>query len=106
MGRHDVANKVTTQPTKGKQQPALHQLSDDHRWIINSHGVEGNAPSEATEITGISPGTVKPRQKRARERLQELFEKGPERAFFTSIRVRREKNDELRAAPRKLGPNS
>jgi len=57
---------------------AVAELSEDHRLIINLHDVEGYTISEIAEITGIPMGTLKSRRQRARERLQDLLEEGPE----------------------------
>lgn len=57
---------------------AVAELSEDHRLIISLHDVEGYTISEIAEITGIPMGTLKSRRQRARERLQELLDEGPE----------------------------
>ena len=59
---------------------ALARLSDDHRLIINLHDVEGYTMTEIAEITGISLGTLKSRRHRARQRLQNILDEGPESA--------------------------
>lgn len=82
---------------------ALEQLSDDHQLIIKLHDVEGYTITEVAEITGIPHGTLKSRRQRARERLQNLLDEGPDHADFTSEEGRGEKNDELRSVPTKLG---
>jgi RNA polymerase sigma-70 factor (ECF subfamily) len=82
---------------------ALEQLSDDHQLIIKLHDVEGYTITEIAEITGISLGTLKSRRQRARERLQNILDEGPDRANFTSEEGRGEKNDELRSVPTKPG---
>lgn len=85
---------------------ALEQLSDDHQLIIKLHDVEGYTITEIAEITGIPLGTLKSRRQRARERLQNLLDEGPDRANLTSEESRGEKNDELRPVPTKPGPVS
>lgn len=85
---------------------ALQQLSDDHQLIIKLHDVEGYTLTEITEITGISIGTLKSRRQRARVRLQNLLDEGPDSADFTSEEGIGEKNDELRPVPTKPGPVS
>lgn len=85
---------------------ALGQLSDDHQLIIKLHDVEGYTITEIAEITGIPLGTLKSRRQRARERLQNLLDEGPDRANLTSEESRGEKNDELRPVPTKPGPVS
>ena len=82
---------------------ALEQLSDDHQLIIKLHDVEGYTITEVAEITGIPLGTLKSRRQRARERLQNLLDEGPDHANLTSEEGRGEKNDELRPVPTKPG---
>lgn len=76
---------------------AMEQLSDDHQLIIKLHDVEGYTITEIAEITGIPLGTVKSRRQRARERLHNLLDEGPDRADFTSEQGRGDENDELRS---------
>lgn len=85
---------------------ALNQLSDDHQLVIKLHDVEGYTLTEMVEITGIPLGTLKSRRQRARERLQNLLDDGPESANPTSEEDIGEKNDELRPVPTKPGPVS
>ena len=85
---------------------ALEQLSEDHQLIIKLHDVEGYTITEIAEITGISLGTLKSRRQRARERLQNLLDEGPDRAKSTSRQNRGEENDELRPVPTQPGPVS
>ena len=85
---------------------ALERLSDEHQLIIKLHDVEGYTITEIAEITGIPLGTLKSRRQRARERLQNLLDEGPDRANLTSEESRGEKNDELRPVPTKPGPVS
>ena len=82
---------------------AIEQLSDEHQLIIKLHDVEGYTITEIAEITGIPHGTLKSRRQRARERLQDLLDEGPDRAVFTSGEGRGEENDELRSIPAQLG---
>ena len=85
---------------------ALDQLSDDHQLVIKLHDVEGYTLTEMVEITGIPIGTLKSRRQRARERLQDLLDDGPESANPASKQGIGEKNDELRPVPTKPGPVS
>ena len=85
---------------------ALDQLSDDHQLVIKLHDVEGYTLTEMVEITGIPIGTLKSRRQRARERLQNLLDDGPESANPTSEQGIGEKNDELRPVSTKPGPVS
>lgn len=85
---------------------ALERLSDDHQLIIKLHDVEGYTLTEVAEITGIPLGTLKSRRQRARERLQNLLDEGPDRAESTSRQYRGEENDELRPVPTQPGPVS
>ena len=85
---------------------ALERLSDDHQLIIKLHDVEGYTLTEVAEITGIPLGTLKSRRQRARERLQNLLDEGPDSANLTSEESRGEKNDELRPVPTIPGPVS
>lgn len=55
---------------------ALECLEPDHRDVILLHDVEGYTGPEVAEILGISPGTVKSRLHRARERLKNLIDPG------------------------------
>ena len=82
---------------------AMAQLSDDHQLVIKLHDIEGYSITEIAEITGISHGTLKSRRQRARERLQELLDDGPDSAVSTSEEGRGEENDELRPVPVQLG---
>jgi RNA polymerase sigma-70 factor (ECF subfamily) len=79
---------------------------EDHQLIIKLHDVEGYTITEIAEITGISLGTLKSRRQRARERLQNLLDEGPDRAKSTSRQNRGEENDELRPVPTQPGPVS
>ena len=85
---------------------ALDQLSDDHQLVIKLHDVEGYTLTEMVEITGIPIGTLKSRRQRARERLQDLLDDGPESANPASKQGIGEKNDELRPVSTKPGPVS
>ena len=85
---------------------ALERLSDDHQLIIKLHDVEGYTLTEVAEITGIPLGTLKSRRQRARERLQNLLDEGPDSANLTSEESRGEENDELRPVPTIPGPVS
>jgi RNA polymerase sigma-70 factor (ECF subfamily) len=76
---------------------ALERLSDEHQLIIKLHDVEGYTITEIAEITGIPHGTLKSRRQRARERLQDLLDEGPDRNVFASGEGRGEENDELRS---------
>ena len=80
---------------------ALAQLSDDHRLIISLHDVEGYTLTEVAEITGISLGTLKSRRHRARQRLQNILDEGPESAEPASSKGRGDDNVELRSIPGK-----
>ena len=82
---------------------AMERLSDDHQLVIKLHDIEGYSITEIAEITGISHGTLKSRRQRARERLQELLDDGPDSAVSTSEEGRGEENDELRPVPVQLG---
>ncbi len=85
---------------------ALEQLSEDHQLIIKLHDVEGYTITEIAEITGIPLGTLKSRRQRARERLQNLLDEGPDRVVFASEEGRGDENDELRSVPAQTGPVS
>lgn len=85
--------------TISRLETALAQLSDDHRLIINMHDVEGYTMAEIAEITGISLGTLKSRRHRARQRLQNILDEGPESAGPASSKGRGEDNVELRSIP-------
>jgi len=78
---------------------ALAQLSDDHRLIISLHDVEGYTIAEIAEITGISLGTLKSRRHRARQRLQNILDEGPESGQRASSEGRGDDNVELRSIP-------
>lgn len=82
---------------------ALAHLKEDHRLIISLHDVEGYTLTEIAEITGISLGTLKSRRQRARERLQNLLDEGPESAGISSGMGRGEENDALRHISAKPG---
>jgi RNA polymerase sigma-70 factor (ECF subfamily) len=82
---------------------AMERLSDEHQVIIKLHDVEGYTITEIAEITGIPHGTLKSRRQRARERLQDLLDEGPDRAVFASGEGRGEENDELRTISAQLG---
>ena len=85
---------------------ALDQLSEDHQLVIKLHDVEGYTLAEMVEITGIPLGTLKSRRQRARERLQNLLDDGPESPKPASEQDIGEKNDELRPVPTEPGPVS
>ena len=85
---------------------AMERLSDDHQLIIKLHDVEGYTITEVAEITGIPLGTLKSRRQRARERLQNLLDEGPDRTVFTSEEGRGDENDELRPVPTPFGSAS
>jgi RNA polymerase sigma-70 factor (ECF subfamily) len=85
---------------------ALDQLSDEHQLVIKLHDVEGYTLTEMVEITGIPLGTLKSRRQRARVRLQNLLDDGPESANPASEQGTGEKNDELRPVSTKPGPVS
>jgi RNA polymerase sigma-70 factor (ECF subfamily) len=82
---------------------ALERLSHDHQLIIKLHDVEGYTITEIAEITGVPLGTLKSRRQRARERLQNLLDEGPDPAVSTSEEGRGDENDELRSVPTQLG---
>jgi RNA polymerase sigma-70 factor (ECF subfamily) len=82
---------------------ALERLSDEHQLIIKLHDIEGYTITEIAEITGIPHGTLKSRRQRARERLQNLLDEGPDRNVSASGEGRGEENDELRSIPAQLG---
>lgn len=83
-------------------QAALARLNEDHRLIINLHDVEGYSLPEIAEITGVPMGTIKSRRQRARQRLQQLLDEGPDGASHACRQDESEKNDELRSTQRKL----
>lgn len=85
---------------------AVARLSDKHRVIISLHDIEGYTLSEIAEITGVSLGTLKSRRHRARQRLQEFLDNGPDRAAITSSPSRGSENHELRSIPSKPGAAS
>lgn len=89
--------------TISRLQEALSRLSDDHRLIINLHDVEGYTLTEISEITGITLGTLKSRRQRARARLQNILDEGPESPELTSRQGGGEDTDALRPVSAKCG---
>ena len=60
---------------------ALNQLPDDQREALVLVGASGMSYEEAAEICGCALGTLKSRVNRARIRLAQLLELGPDDAL-------------------------
>ena len=60
---------------------ALDQLPGDMRTALILSAVEGRKYEEIAQITGVSPGTVKSRINRARQKLAEIFSRREQNGF-------------------------
>jgi RNA polymerase sigma-70 factor (ECF subfamily) len=69
-------------------QAALAQLSVDQREALLLVGAEGLSYEEAARICGTNLGTIKSRINRARVRLAELLDLGPDEDFGPDRLVR------------------